>query len=195
MTRRSITFLWKGALALVLAALVGSCARFTAATYDVGLKRYEPSAVAVLPTVLGSFTKARGVVERQTSVEIQAWGIKVVDPEMIKGVSSAELLRIVDDVQSQGAASQVLSKKLGEKLGADTFVVTEVTAWTYETSGKRKFAKVEIVLKLVEAATGRIVWQYTSDEEKEFWVIKPELKEISREVLAKIIKRMPKRRQ
>jgi len=84
-----------------------------------------------------------------------------------------------------------LSKKIGETLSIQAFLIVTVDAWSYTVENREKVARAGLSMKLVEAETGRIAWQAGHDVMKEYSFLKPELKDLGRSVINVMIAAMP----
>lgn len=84
-----------------------------------------------------------------------------------------------------------MSKGIGEAIPADAFLFVTVEYWNYALQGDNKVAKVGMSMKLVEAATGKVVWKAAHEEVKGYKLIKPALADVARSLARDMISRMP----
>ena len=86
----------------------------------------------------------------------------------------------------------VLSKKIGEALGIDAFLVATVDFWNYTIDDDDdRIAKVGFTMQLVEVPTGRVVWKAVHHEVEDYWIFKPDLTRLAEKVADKMIEYMP----
>ncbi|MEN6331713.1 MAG: hypothetical protein ABFD57_06990, partial [Smithella sp.] len=84
-----------------------------------------------------------------------------------------------------------LSKKIGEITNTDAFLMVSVDIWSYTMEKEDKVAKVSLGMKLYEAATGKLMWKAGHQITKSYILIKPDLPDVARDVVKKMVVYMP----
>lgn len=184
-------------LALLLLSACGGV-RYSQIAPDA--KNFHPKKVAVLPADVGMYEEARGTVEQifaQTLVE-KKWFTDVVDAKTIEIQlqSNDEYRRALLDylvkLKTINTSDIDLSRKVGEKSQVDAFFVITVDFWNYTREDGDKVGKVGLGIKMIEAATGKIMWKAGHHEAESYWMIKPDLTDIAKELIKVMVAEMPR---
>jgi len=125
----------------VLVFLLLSCSGLKYNEVSKEASQFHPHSVAILPTNVGSFEQARGIVEQQVATELveRQWFNKVVAPEVVQTHLSedTELRDIVSryllTLQSVGQSDQEMSAAIGKKLGVEAVALANVEYRGYTT--------------------------------------------------------------
>lgn len=161
--------------------------------------QFRPDSVAILPTNVGSFEQARGIVEQQVATELEdrQWFNKVVAPEVVQTHLSGdtELRDIVSryllTLQTVGQSDQEISAAIGKKLGVDAVALANVEYWGYTTEKDEKVGKVALGIKYIECTTGTVLWKAAHEKIEDYSFFKPDLKGISSDVVEELVDEMP----
>jgi len=84
-----------------------------------------------------------------------------------------------------------LSRKIGEVTKSEAFFVINVDFWSYTREDGDKVGKVGLGIKMVESSTGRIMWKAGHHLSESYWMVKPDLPDIAKELVKKMIEEMP----
>jgi hypothetical protein len=147
----------------------------------------------------GTYPEAGGVVDPiVTSVLAdRGWFSQVVpaDGVMKKLASSEELKKALTEytqkLQTVSFSDPDLSRKIGEGFAVDAFLIVHVDYWNYAVENDNKVAKAGLSMKLVEAATGKIMWKAAHDESREYKFFKPAIPDVARSVAKDMIYCLP----
>jgi hypothetical protein len=85
-----------------------------------------------------------------------------------------------------------LSKKIGELAGVDAFLLINVDYWYYTQEADKNVAKVGLSMKLINAATGVVIWKAGHDLAEKYMIMKPELSSVGRDVVRQMLRAMPR---
>jgi len=186
-------------LALFIFFTLSACGGIRYSQVSPSAGDFHPKTIGVLPVDVGTYGEARGVADQIISgilVE-KGWFSDVASPERVRSqmAYNADLRKAVVDyltkLKTVNFSDPELSKKIGEHYKIDAFLIVNVDFWNYTTQGKDKVAKVGFAAKLVDAETGKIMWEAGHHEVKDYWLIKPDLADLAEEVAGKIIGAMP----
>ena len=162
-------------------------------------KDFLPKRIAVLPANARMFPEAKGSVDRLFAETLgeRKWFASVVGGEEIGRrlerdgqlrQSVEEYLTKLDKVSFSDPA---LSGRIGELTGAEAVVLVRVDYWNYATEKDTKVGKVGLSLRLIDAATGKIVWAAGHHRASEYRIIKPDLPDVARDLIREMIGYMP----
>ncbi len=179
-----------------------ACAGLRYSDIDPAAKDFHPPRIAIFPVIeVSTYEEARGNVEQivaEVLVE-KKWFVEVTDTASLNRQIkvSEELSKAMADYLSKlrllSFSDPDLSRKIGEMTKVDAFVLLYVDSWNYTVENKDKVAKVGIRMKVVEASTGRIMWNagHHIAETYTLGLIKPALPKVARDVARKMIVEMP----
>jgi hypothetical protein len=126
------------------------------------------------------------------------WFTDVVDAATIGNQlqSNEELRRAVLDylvkLKTINASDSDLSKKIGEKLQVDAFFVINVDFWNYTKENNKKFGKVGLGIKMIEASTGKIMWKASHHEAESDMLSKPAWTSVAKDLIKTMVGEMPR---
>ena len=66
-----------------------------------------------------------------------------------------------------------------------------VDFWNYTREDGDKVGKVGLGIKMVESSTGRVMWKAGHHISESYWMVKPDLPDIAKELVKKMIEEMP----
>ena len=186
-----------GAVVVMNIIACGGSLRY--AERDPDLKDFHPRTIGVLAVDATSYPEAKGAAEEVTIAALVArqWFTTVMTAAALKERlrNDHDLQQTVNDyllkLKTVNYSDPALSRKIGEGLSLQAFLVVTVDAWSYTVENKEKVARAGLSMKLVEAETGRIAWQAGHDVMKEYSFLKPELKDLGRGVADAMIGVMP----
>ena len=183
----------------ILILLLPACAGIKYSEISKEAPQFHPHSVAVLPTNVGSFEQARGIVERQVAAELvdRQWFDKVLAPEAVQK-HLAEDVELRDTVsrylltlQTVGQSDQQMSATIGKKLGVDAVALANVEYWGHTTQKAEKVGKVALGFKYIECATGTVLWKAAHERSEDYSLFKPDLDDISSDVVDEMLDEMP----
>jgi hypothetical protein len=184
---------------LLMATAVVGCGgiRFSQETPEA--KDFHPRGIAVLP-VGSAFPQETTEAAEKVLAEVVAdrdWFARVVSSGDVRKImsSSGEAKKILTDyldkVKSVNFSDPDLSRKMGELLQVDAFLICDIDLWNYNITGVNKSAHVGMSMKLIEAGTGTVMWKAVHNEAKEYRFFKPNLSSMGKSLAQRMIRRMP----
>ena len=172
--------------------------RFSQVTPEA--KDFHPKTVAIFPVeVIGNNEEARGSVEQIAAGVLagKKWFSDIIDTESLnRQLLANEELRetmttYLSKLKNVNFSDPDLSKKIGELIKADAFLLVSVDTWNYTVEKGDKVAKVSLGMKLYEAATGKIMWKAGHQIADSYILIKPDLPKVARNVVKEMVDYMP----
>ena len=162
-------------------------------------KDFHPKRIGLFPADVGTYQEARGVVDQIiASVLVETkWFTDVVAADVIsKQMQSSEELRkvfydYISKLRAVNFSDPDLSRKLGEMMKVDAFLLVNVDYWNYTKEKDDKVAKVGMGFKMIDAASGKIMWKAEHYEAESYILIKPAIPNVAKSLVKKMIKEMP----
>ena len=163
-------------------------------------KYFHPQKIAVFPVEIGgNSAEARGAVEKIVARVLadKKWFSGITDTESLNRelTSNEELRKTTADylskLQTVNFSDPDLSRKIGEITNTDAFLMVSVDIWSYTMEKEDKVAKVSLGMQLYEAATGKLMWKAAHQITKSYVLIKPDLPDVARNVVEKMVVYMP----
>jgi len=166
---------------------------------DPAAKDYHPRRIAVFPVEVGTYEEARGAVEQIVPGVLieRKWFTDVTDTASLTRQLQAneELRKAMTDYLSKlntlNFSDSGLSQKIGELAKIDAFLLVSVDTWNYTVEKDKKVAKVSVGMKLIDAATGKIMWKAGHHIAESYMLLKPELSKVARNLANDMIDYMP----
>jgi len=166
---------------------------------DPDLPDFHPRSIGVLPVDAGGYDEARGIVEELVSAALtnKDWFAAVLPAATLKVRLQGDqvLQQAVNDylakLKTVNYSDPALSMKIGVALNMDAFLVVTVDSWSYAVENKEKVARAGLSMRLIDAQTGKTAWRAGHDVVKEYTFLKPELKDLARNVVETMIGAMP----
>ena len=167
----------------ILILLLPACGGIKYSEISTKTPQFHPHSIAILPTNVGSFEQARGIVERQVATELvdRQWFDKVLAPEAVQKhlADDVELRDMVSlyllTLQTLGQSDQQMSATIGKKLGVDAVALANVEYWGHTTEKAEKVGKVALGFKYIECTTGTILWKAAHERSEDYSLFKPDL--------------------
>jgi hypothetical protein len=163
-------------------------------------KDFHPNKIAIFPVeIVGSNEEARGSVEQIVAGVLadKQWFSDIVDTESLNRqlLTNEELRKAMTDYLSKlrtvNFSDPELSKKIGELVKVDAFLLVSVDTWNYTVEKGDKVAKVSLGMKLYEAATGKIMWKAGHQIADSYTLFKTDLSKVARNVVREMVGYMP----
>jgi hypothetical protein len=160
---------------------------------------YRPRSIAVLPTTVGSYEQARGIVGRQVANDLieRQWFDRVVSPTVVQQHISQnaefrdQVSSYILTLNTVGQSDKKLSAAIGKKLGVEALALANVEYWGYTKVHDEKVGKVALGFKYIECTTGAVLWKAAHEEIEDYMLLKPDLAKVSAEVVHDILNKMP----
>ena len=162
-------------------------------------KDFHPKRIGLLPADVGTYEEARGVIDQimaDVLVDTKWFNAVVRANVMNNRIESDEALRKVYNdyiakLRAVNYSDPDLSRKFGEMTKVDAFLLVEVDYWNYTTEKGDKVGKVGMGMKMVDTASGRIIWKAGHYEAQDYIIMKPALTDVAKSLVKKMIKEMP----
>jgi hypothetical protein len=163
-------------------------------------KDFHPKRIAIFPVeVVGNYEEARISVEQVVAGVLAENKLfsDIVDAGSLNRQiqTNEELRKTISDYLSKlrmvNFSDEEMSKKIGELVKVDAFLMVSVDTWSYTVEKTDKVAKVSLGMKLYEAETGKIMWKADHEIVDSYTLFKPALSKVARDVSQKMIAEMP----
>jgi len=186
-------------IVILLVFLLSGCSGVRYSEVAPEVKDFHPKRIGVLPVDVGIYPDAKGVIDRIVVEALidKGWFANVVGGDAINKQipASEESKRVIYDYISKlknvSYSDPNLSKGIGELLKVDAFLVVDVAYWHYTQIEDDKVAKVEAEVTMVNANTGQILWKAHHYEAETYTFFKPQLSDMARNLIKKMIGEMP----
>jgi hypothetical protein len=178
--------------------LVG-CGGIRYSQVDADAKNFHPKRVGVLPVDVGSYEEARGVVDLSIAGVLaeKKWFEDVVAGDTMKNLllSNEEFRKTVLDytvkVKTVNFSDPVLSKKIGNIAKIDAFLLVNVDYWLYTKESDNKVGKVGLGIKMIETASGKMMWKAGHHLDESYTLFKPALPDVAHKLVRQLVNEMP----
>ncbi len=186
-------------LAFGLVFFAVACAELRYSQLSPEAKDFHPKKVLVLPADVAAYGEARGVIEGivGTILTDRGWFTEVIAGSVLEKRMSenAELRDAVTaysaKLKSLGFSDPEVSRRIAALSGVEALLAVNVDMWNYAREKDDKFAKVGLGVRLIDAGSGAILWKAGDLAVDQYRVIKPELSDVARSLVKKIIDYMP----
>ncbi|MDO9558491.1 MAG: hypothetical protein Q7I89_02270 [Syntrophales bacterium] len=162
-------------------------------------KDFRPKKIGLLPADVGTYEEARGVIDDIIAGELvkRKWFQDVVAADTISRQFQVneEMRKVVVEyvakLKTVNYSDPELSRRIGELMQVEAFLVVNVDYWQYTMENKDKLAKVGMGLKMIDADTGIVMWKASHHEIETYKWIKPELSKVAKKLAGMMIDEMP----
>ena len=186
-------------LAVWVIWLIAGCENLRLVQTADEAKDFHPKTIGVLPSDTGIYKDAEGKIDDIiTDVLVRTkWFQAVVGGEDIRKQIEAnpELKKSVDvylaKLRELNFSDPELCKVISELCGIEAILIPTVDVWEYTMLGGDKIARVGISMKLVDTKTGKTMWRAGHLVSEDYHFLKPELTNMGRSMVRKMIDRMP----
>jgi len=186
-------------MAAFLILILSGCGGLRYSQVDPEAKNFHPKRVGVLPVDVGAYEEARGAVDLVIAGVLieKGWFSDVVAGDVINRQiqSNEELRKVVNDytakLKAVNFSDSQLSIRIGELCSVDAFLVVSLDYWNYATENTDKVGRVGLGIKMIDAATGRVLWKAGHSKAEKYWLVKPELPDVAKALAKEMIAEMP----
>jgi hypothetical protein len=185
-------------LAFVLLGILG-CGGLRYSQVSPEAKEFHPRGIALLPADTTAFPEAKGNVDRIFAETLgeRKWFTDIVggeeigrrletDPELRQAVT--EYLAKLGNVSF---SDPDLSGRIGALTRTEALLLVRVDYWNYTTENDNKVGKVSLSITMIEAKTGKTIWNAVHNRASDYLIIKPELPNVARDLIREMIGYMP----
>lgn len=192
--------LMKCSLVLLVMSLT-ACGGLRFSQLSPEAKNFHPKKIAIFPVeIVGSNEEARGSVEQVVAGVLadKHWFADITDAESLSRqlLTNDELLKVMNDYLSKlrtvNFSDPELSKKIGEIVKVDAFLLISIDTWNYAVEKGDKVAKVSLSMKLYEVSTGKVMWKAGHQLTESYTFFKPDLSKVARNVAREMVDYMPR---
>jgi hypothetical protein len=186
-------------LVFALVFFLAACAELRYSQFSPEAKNFHPRKILVLPADVAAYGEARGVIDEiaGTVLADRGWFTEVIAGAALEKRMSenTELRKVVTaynaKLKNLSFSDPEASKRIAALSGADALLAVNVDMWNYTRERDDKFAKVGLGMRLIDARSGTIVWKAGDLAIDEYRIIKPEISDVARSLVKKIIDYMP----
>jgi len=187
-------------LAISLILALAGCGGLRYSEVDPEAGNFHPERIGILPVDVGPYEEARGTVDQIIAVVLseKKWFTDIVSGNDIQRQlqENEELRKVTADYTAKLKAVNFsdpdLSRRIGEISRVDAFLVVSLDYWNYTTENEDKVGKVGLKIKMINAATGKVLWTAGHSKAEKYWLLKPELPNVARALFKEMVADMPR---
>ena len=189
-----------GVILFVLAVLgLAACGTIRYSQPHPDAKTFHPKRICVLPVDAGTYEESKAHVDQIVANTLtgEKWFDTVVGGKAMQTLLESDesfrktVLDYTVKMKTVSFSDPDLSKKIGDMAKVDAIILVNVDYWFYTKDGDDKIAKVGFGVKLVEAATGKIMWKGAHHLDEKYSLFKPALSDVARKLLRQLLNEMP----
>ena len=194
-----LRLLHKALFLVLFITMIPGCGglRFSQVAPDIG--DFHPEKICIFPVRASVYEEVANKADTliADTVREQGYFVSVISPakvtELAKSNDKLEkaITEYLAKLKKVHFSDPNISNYIGETCDVDAFLVVDVDFWNYTTQGDDKLAKVGFTMDLIEARTGKIVWNAKHYETKSYKWFEPDLVDFAEEVAEAMISRMP----
>ena len=183
---------------MLLILLLGGCSGIRFSQTAPEAEAFHPQSLALLALDVVGFEESREALDQTIVGEL-------ADERRFNRILSYQMMRrllqengplrettaaYLGKLKTVNFSDSDLSKKIGELAGVDAFLLVNVDYWYYTKEADKNVAKVGLGMKLINAATGVVIWKAGHDLVSRYVVFKPELSDVARDVVRQMLRQM-----
>lgn len=194
------------ALLTMLVVFLTGCAGLNYSQVSANASNFHPKTTVILPVRMPEGMELEGEkignILTDSLTTSKTYG-NVIDPSTARNqLASKENKGLSDDVTSYlskliitGVSDDLLSKKIGNTYHSDTIIVADMSRYGYISFGGSRYAEVGFSIKVIDATTGTIYWKAGHTEQQGYLFIKPDLGEMARDLMTKVLTYSPNQQE
>jgi hypothetical protein len=187
-------------IAAFIILIISGCGGLHYSQIDPEAGNFHPKRIGILPVDVGPYEAASGIVDRAIAEVLikKRWFNSIVAGDDFKRQyqSNDDLRKVVTDYTEKFKAVNFsdpqLSARIGDLCQIDAFLVIDVEYWNYTTENEDMVGKVGLGIKMIDAATGKVVWKASHYRSEKYLLIKPDLLNVARTLFKEMIGYMPR---
>ncbi len=185
-------------LAFLLLGVLG-CGGLRYSQVSPEAKEFHPRGVALLPADTAAFPEAKGSVDRifAEALAERKWFNDVIGGEEIgrRLETDPELRQAVTGYLAKlgnvNFSDPDLSARIGALTRTEALLLIRVDYWNYTTENDKKVGKVSLTITMIEAKTGKTIWNAVHNRASDYLIIKPALPDVAGDLVREMIGYMP----
>ena len=160
-------------------------------------KTFHPQRIIVLPVAIGPFAEAKGIIDQAivTGLTQKKWHSRVVSEETAAAANPKlreTVTAYLDKLEKLNYSDPVLSREIAVSSQVDALLIVSLDYWNYMQDADTKFGRVGLGMRMVNAETGRLVWEARHLKSVRYLVIKPDLSDIAISLTREMAGYMPR---
>ena len=187
-------------LGMLLILMLCGCGGIRFSQIAPGAEGFHPQTLALLALDVVGVEESREALDRIIAGELsderqfksflsyQMMQRLLQENEPLRKITTAYLAKL----KAVNFSDSDLSNKIGELAGVDAFLLINVDYWYYTREADKNVAKVGLSMKLINAATGVVIWKAGHDLAEKYVIMKPELSSVARGVVRQMLRAMPR---
>lgn len=180
--------------------VLSGCGGLQEMTEGPGAKSFHPKSIAILPPLTGQYESARedvldvlaAALGKEQRFERVVSSEQMTDTFQNQKEAFDALVTFNSKIEATGQPDKVAAAALGQSLNAGALLIVRVNAWEYLRKEGDNLAKIGFGLRLVDPATGSIVWKARHEKTKSYMFFKPDLKDVATDLAEEMIKYLPR---
>ncbi len=185
-------------LAFLLLGVLG-CGGLRYSQISPEAKEFHPQGIALLPADTTAFPEAKGSVDRLFAEALgeRKWFTEIVGGEEISRrlETDPELRQAVTGYLAKlgnvSFSDPDLSARIGALTRTEALLLVRVDYWNYTMENDNKVGKVSLTITMLEAKTGKTIWNAVHNRASDYLIIKPALPDVARDLIREMIGYMP----
>ena len=185
-------------LAFLLLGLLG-CGGLRYSQTSPEAKDFHPRGVVLLPADTTAFPEAKASIDRLFAEALteRKWFAEVVGGEEIgrRLEADPELRQAVTGYLAKlgnvSFSDPDLSSKIGALTRTEAILLVRVDYWNYTTEKDKKVGKVSLTITMIEARTGKTIWNAVHNRASDYMIMKPALPDVAGDLVREMIGYMP----
>ena len=185
-------------LGMLLILMLGGCGGIRFSQIAPEAEGFHPQTLALLALDVVGVEESREALDRIIAGELsderqfksflsyQMMQRLLQENEPLRKITTAYLAKL----KAVNFSDSDLSNKIGELAGVDAFLLINVDYWYYTQEADKNVAKVGLSMKLINAATGVVIWKAGHDLAEKYVIMKPELRSVARDVVRQMLRAM-----
>jgi len=187
--------------AMLAVALTG-CAGLNYNQESGNAAQFHPKTTVILPVKMPEGMELEGEkignILTDALTSSKNYG-SVIDPSTTRNqLASKDNKELSDNVTSYlakliitGVSDGELSKKIGNAYHADTIIFADMSRYGYISFGGTKYGEVGFSIKVIDSASGTVYWKAGHTDQESYVIFKPDLGEMARTLMQKVISYSP----
>ncbi len=185
----------------IISLFIFSCSSINFNEAAPSAKNFKPRSVVILPSIKmpeGVDFDADKIAKIMYDELVKTKKFdRVIEPSDAQATLSRnqelqnDLLNYISKLRTLNISDPELAQKIGTAYDAQALFVVDAGKYGYTKILDVKAAEVSLTVKMIDATTGNIVWKASHSEQEEYSIFKPELPDMAKDIIKKIINHIP----